>query len=133
MNEIDRKNAELALVKGIVLVSNPRPGRMRGLIKRLGREVDRELMRLPVIPKERFERVAAKLQEWERESGWAGKGKHICTYASFCLDLIDARPWPKVKAVLVDIIDHYDRVGAMPAACCWSGALARERFEEVVG
>jgi len=133
ISEIERKTVELALIRAIPLMCKANPGRVRGLSERLGRQVDARVMRLPRLSEQQALVLRDKINEFSKhQSKWQTRGAHACTYVSFCLDLIDNRPWPEIKQTLCDIVDYFDRAGKLPTPSSWAGALARERFDSVM-
>ena len=74
---------------------------------------------------------SSDLKQFEIESGWKGKGRHIATLASFGLDIIERSEFnfdPKIQETLINIVDHFDRAGNVPGPSFWSGGLAAEKW-----
>ncbi len=131
----DRKSkfAELALILAIPKMCSAPPGRIRGLCDRIEKAALAEIERLPKLATEQMLEVGQKLDEFRAQSGkWQTRGAHVCTYVSFLLDLIDARPWSKIKEILVEIVDYFDRAGKMPTPSAWAGELACDKFRKII-
>lgn len=129
--------AALALVKGLPLMardSGLKLGRMTALTDRLEKCAGDHLnFAAAFLPNHRLNEIIRATAKFHENTGWEGKRRHICTYASLCLDLIEGLPYVKIKDILVDIVDYYDRAGDFPPASGWSGALAADKFRAIFG
>lgn len=131
--DCERKVADLAFLKAIPLMCRAKPGRLKGLSDKLGEQVDARRDRLPELIPYKALFVKDRISEFSDGQGkWQTRGAHVCTYCSFCLALIDGRPWPELKETLREIIDYFERVDKMPAPSCWAGDLAKEKFDRVM-
>jgi len=134
----NKKMMELALTISIPDFTNcrERNGRIEGLYKKLIAVVTKELELLPKASRLDVLRIDNLLNEFNKESKWEGKSRHACTLASFCLDIIEkstSRHNPKITEILNEIVHYYDRKGKVPAPSFWSGIVAANKWNRIMG
>jgi len=129
-----KKQAELALC---VALRNNKPSsldatRVGGLTENIAKLALRELDWLGDIEMKRARKIEARIRKFEIMSGWGiGKEKHVGTYINTLLMILDKRPYPKIKNLLVEIIDFYERDGMKIAkACFWAAEVNMEKWDE---
>jgi hypothetical protein len=94
------------------------------MAKRLRKLTYKEIKKLPHFDNDELAQAEKVLKQFEIESGWKGKGRHIATLASFGLDIIERSEFnfdPKIQETLINIVDHFDRAGKVPGPSFWSG------------
>lgn len=111
-------------------------GRLKRRYQKLEEEIEKELKVLPKMSTLNRIRCDELLQRFFKETGWEGHGKHIATLASFCLGMLEDSEFeynPKITDILNDIVDYFDRAGKAPGASFWSGSLAVDKWNLVIG
>ena len=126
---------ELALIRGVHdLAAVPvKKGRLKNLLEKLIREVDKQLIAGVSPTAEEINAVTAILDEFKAVSGWGcNNHKHVLTLISFVLDITDSRPdYGKIHHVLETIVDYFERAGNAPAACYAGGKRAAEHWRNI--
>lgn len=107
--------------------------RIGGLTKRIAKIANKELDYTGMsidIPRAR--KVVAKLGEFEKSAGWGhGKEKHIGTYINTLLEILERTNHQKIKDLLVEIVDFYERDGRkIPGACYWAAELNGSKWDK---
>ena len=136
MNTPMKRIADLALVRAVpdmILGMNSVPnGRMRGLLERLQRAVDKELARGPALADGQIKAIGEKMFAFGQVTGWERKEKNMLTIINMLLALHEKERLPdRISQILCNIHDHLERGGHAPAATYWSGARAAELWMEV--
>ena len=131
-----KKTTEIALIYAMTnFTETPLKGRLEGMANRLRELTYKEIEKLPHFDNDELAQAEKVLKQFEVESGWKGKGRHIATLASFGLDIIEHSEFtfdPKIQETLINIVDHFDRAGNVPSPCFWSGAVAAEKWVKIM-
>jgi len=135
--ELERA-VELGLCRAIAdMASNQKPeGRVKGMLERIQKLVDKELVGIPIITKSEKLHVLNKYDAFAKKAGWTGKNKYkdITTYLSFVLALLEDSKHQhssKLTETIVKLFDHFERAGKARQPNMWSGALAAEKWNSV--
>ena len=132
-----RKRACFAVIKAMpdMLIGNLTQGRLLGLMKRLQKEVDKELMSGRRLKDREVTMLAGKISTWMDAVGWHGKDRHVCTFSSFLLYLHNEYipEHERIFEILDDIFKYFDRVGKAPTASEWAGTRAGAIYSELFG
>ncbi len=128
---------ELALVRAIpeLTVGKLKHSRLNGLYTRLQKEVDKDLARLPRPTKSEIYRIADRVNGFGKDTGWLGQQRHVSTLLSFCAEMIESSRFPhnpRIIATINEIIAHLEQAGDLPAASCWAGSVAAEKWQKVI-
>lgn len=128
---------ELALVRAVpdLVIGDMKPSRLKGLYGRLQREVDRDLARLPRPSQSEIRQIACRVNEFGKATGWLGQQRHVSTLLSFCAEMNENSRFdhnPRILETINDIIAHLESGKDLPAASCWAGSVAAEKWKEVV-
>ena len=76
--------------------------------------------------------VEKRIFEFGRVTRWEGKPRHVMTYVSFCLSLMESvRGSEDIIKELNAISARFERFGESRMACMAAGALALEKWEEI--
>ncbi|NCC53852.1 MAG: hypothetical protein EOM20_21970 [Spartobacteria bacterium] len=134
---MNKRMMELALVRAIpdLTIGELKPSRLKGLYERLQREVDQDLARLPRPSQSEIYRIADRVNEFGRATGWLGQQRHVSTLLSFCAEMIENSRFnhnPKILETINDIIAHLESGKDLPAATFWAGSLAAEKWRELM-
>lgn len=126
MKKLHKQIAELAMVRAIPLTATTVPkGRLKGLMKRIAKQADKALDSLPIITQPEYEAICERIATWGEQTGWGSREKHAVTMISFALAMIEQSEFKhpsRLIETLTDVVDHYDRIGKAPLACCCGGA-----------
>ena len=126
------QTAELALVRALPDLSPlHKPGRLKGLYKKLQKAADKELHILPQITPPEMDIISDMIDRFSTSSGWTDKKRHIMTYVSFLLGITDGR-YPRITAILNDISDYFERIGKTRQANYWAGDIAMKKWETII-
>ncbi len=128
-----RHYSELALVYGFqdFIRGNLKPGRFKNLCGRLKKECGKDLSRL-IIPQGQKIKAVNLLREFMQSAGWYKKSRHVTTYLSFCLAMIENSKFrynPEIIITLNKLIDYLEKGGFLHEPCCWAGDLAARKWE----
>lgn len=126
-----KETAELALCRALRDMVPTKQGRLDRLFSKLEKETDKILSQKPYVSDADKQRLAEVFDTFRDATGWAGRSKHVLTYVSFLLALIDGR-YPGITAPLNGIVDYFERAGRAPSACFWAGAVAKKKWDTIV-
>ena len=124
--------AELALLYGFpdfIRGDLPR-GRFKNLCSRLQKECGQDLCRL-IISETDKNKALALLRTFMKQAGWYKKSRHVTTYLSFCLSMIENSQFHyklKITETLNALIDHLEHGGFLHDPYCWAGDLAARKW-----
>lgn len=131
-----KKTTEIALIYAMTnFTETPLKGRLEGMANRLRELTYKEIEKLPHFDDDELAQAEKVLKQFEIESGWKGKGRHLMTLASFALELLEHSEFtfdPKIQETLINIVDHFDRAGNVPGPSFWSGGLAAEKWIKIM-
>jgi len=128
--------AELSLIFGLPIFLKSKKlhnGRFKNLCARLQKETKKDLNKI-MFPKVQISKMTDKLEEFMKAAGWYKSEKHIMTYLSFCLAMIENSEFEynfKIIDTLNDIVEYLERGGYMPAPCMWAGDVAAKKWEKI--
>jgi hypothetical protein len=125
------KTTRYALVMALTDHATCKPGRLSGLLSRLKKEAERNIVKLPALSIVDIAICLKRIRKFEKDSGWDRKdSRHIVTYANFLLGILDDAPpeFDRIISTLTMIVDYFERAGIVPAPCYWGGAKAAEVF-----
>lgn len=125
--------AELALCRALPDMCKTQQGRVKGLYKNLQKETDRLLAMQPALQNKEVTVLAAMIDAFKQKTGWTGRGRHVLTYVSFLLAILDGESkYSRIITILNNIVDYFDRAGKAPIACFWAGALAKKKWLDCI-
>ena len=130
MNE---RITELALVRAIPdqHMDKMRNSRLKGLYKKLLREVDRDISMLPRPSDADMRKIGRRIERFGMDTGWLGETRHTGTLLSFCADMVERSTFkhnPRILETINLIIEHFENVGDLKTACCWAGSIAADKW-----
>jgi len=105
-------------------------GRLKNLLTRLQKRVDKELHSLPEVQKSDEFILHNMINRFSSRIKWEGKKKHAVTVLSFVCDLIDNEKWAgPFFDIINEIVYYYERknkriltlcfISGRNAACVW--------------
>ena len=125
-----KTTAELALCRALPDMCRAKQGRVSGQLDKLKKETDRLLVKMPQLKDSDKQQIAAVIDRFRLSTGWDGRGRHVMTYVSFLLAVLDGdEKYSRIIHVLNSIADYFDRANKAPAPCFWAGALACKKWE----
>lgn len=132
-----KHTAELALIRAIpdMILGDCKQGRLRGLNHKIIKQVDSILRTLPRTGYLDMLNISEKIFEFAKETGWEKKEKHVVTFASFALEMIERSPFEypdKITEYLNDLVDYFERAGRVNTAPMWAGGVAYEKWEQII-
>lgn len=149
-----RHISELALIGGgakLELASGIKNGRLKGMIKKLKKAVDKENFKVFVhegavrpgavetriiIDDDDLEMIWQVFQKFAQDTGWEARTVHMLTRVQFCKALIsnsDRHFGSGIMKALDAIEDYYDRVGKLKMPNMWAADLACQRWLALFG
>lgn len=128
--------AELGFIRAVhdMLVVDLKPSRLKGLLKRLQKQVDKEFLQSKIyVTDEDLSDVMEVIEEFNKLTKWGGKRRSIATIINFLTELSEkSKNIPKgIQRTLVEIAIHLENGGKLPPATLWAGSLAMERWETI--
>lgn len=132
-----KKTAELALIRAIpdMILENCGKGRLHGLNLKIIEQVDNILSQMPRTGYMDMELISRKIFEFATVTGWERKQKHVATFASFALEMIENSPFTypdKITDLLNDLIDYFERAGRITTAPFFAGGVAYEKWNQII-
>jgi len=131
-----------------------KPGRLKNRYKKITEHIDLALRWCLTPTEKEMNIIKGHSDEFVTRSGWGTKGKHTMTIINFLLNIAGdvfpaAEPeealkfsrwkhhrhiqWVKIKELMIDIMDYYEKVDDQPAASLWAGKLNAQKWQEVFG
>ena len=125
--------AELTLIWStpILLKGKLKPGRLRGLFQKLQYETAKDLHRIVGVTSSMQFETANLLEKFMYSTGWYNKSKHIMTFLSFLLSMIEnseSKFNPKITETLNNIVEYFEAGGEARVQCFWAGDLAAQKW-----
>ena len=124
---------ELALVYGFpdFIRGRLNPGRFQNLCDCLQKECRPALRNLTISETDKWKALEI-LRDFMKQAGWYKKSKHITTYLSFCLAMIENSQFrynQRIITILNALITHLENGDFLYEPCCWAGDLAAQKWE----
>lgn len=137
LNPTLKHTAELALIRAIpdMILAECEQGRLRGLNQRIIKNVDKILSTMPRVGYLDMVDISQAIFEFAAETGWENKQKHVVTFASFALEMIERSPFAypdEITNSLNDLVDYFERAGRVNMAPMWAGGVAYEKWHRII-
>lgn len=131
---MEKHYAELTLIWStpILLRGKLKPGRLKNLFQKLQVETARDLHRIIGVNSAMQVETANRLEEFMHSTGWYNKSKHIMTFLSFLLAMIEnseSKFSPKITDTLNKIVEYFEAGGEARIQCFWAGDVAARKWE----
>ena len=129
--DLMKMTAELALIRALpdFVCDDLKPGRLKGLYKKLVKAVNKEWDRYPKLSLNEEIAVNKNLIEFGVLTGWQGKKRHHITYVSFIAFFADRHTL--INPIINDIVDYFERGNNLKQVCCRAGLTAFEKWEKL--
>jgi len=129
MNDSDVANAELALCITLEKsVLNLKKGRLKNLLRRLSKESEKQIRKLPAPSTSAMEEIRVALDKFAESTGWSKKQKHLQTYVAAISLIIEKRGYKRINSILVDINDYQERYKKIQPSCYWSAEIVEQKW-----
>ena len=133
---MNKHYAELTLLWGtpLFIKGTVKPGRLQNLFKTLQKETEQDLHRMIGTTNKDWMETANKLEAFMHSTGWYNKSKHIMTFLSFLLAMIEnseSKFNPKITETLNKIVSYFEAGGEARVQCFWAGDIAAQKFNEL--
>ncbi len=130
---MNKHYAELTLIWStpILLKGKLKPGRLKSLFEKLQAETARDLHRIVGVTSAMQVETANTLEKFMYATGWYNKSKHIMTFLSFLLAMIENSESefnPKITDTLNKIVEYFEAAGEARVSCCWAGDVAARKW-----
>jgi len=130
INEL-KSQSELGLVaslKDIIRINTK--SRIYGLANNASKKAYKEIKKKPLLNKKETEIVQQKFKKFEKLTKWDTNPRHLISYVSALLEIIEHTNWSEMKDDLVEIIDFFERKNKIPPGCFWSGKVTKQKWDE---
>lgn len=107
-----------------------RNGRIDGLLKKLEKLANRELNRHRPTQTD-VNVMVRKLDQFDKLVDWGYTDKHLVTYCSALLLMLEPFNLKQINQILIDITDYFDRMINVPPGCYWSGEVTYKKWRRV--
>ena len=128
-----KDRSELGLVAALtkVIPHLNKMGRINSLIRSAEKKAIRRLDRTRSLNKAEMVIVRDKFKKFERLTRWDTRPRHLISYISAVLAILDGKGYNDIELSLVDVIDFFERHKKINPACFWSGDIVKKKWDKV--